>query len=277
MGKIYFLLILLLFSNVYSAQFALVVAPKAIIYSDAKLSSPIGFVVKGKKLRVGEVPKFKGRSLPVVVNNKLAYIEINDIQTSFDLGDLNLKNDDVDEKHRTPQFSNLFSIGPVASSIELHHTESVGEENIETYSGAGLSLKGHQIQPFSGDEIVVEFNYLGDANADSRLKYYLITVDYYLNLFKLDRFKFNVGAGINIIPFVEYQYDSYFTINGNGYGGNLSTQMRIMLLQKWDIFAGLSQHYNRLINLEVPKALGIKTFEPIMMNTEFHVGLSYRY
>jgi hypothetical protein len=226
---------------------------------------------------VGEVPKFKGRSLPVVVNNKLAYIEITDIQTSFDLADLNLKNDDQDQQHRVPQHSRVFTFGPIASSMELHHTEAVGDESTELYSGAGLSLKGHQIIPVSNDEMVVDFNYIGGANAESKLKYYLISAGYFLNVLKLDRFKFNIGAGLNIIPFIEYQFDSYFTINGNGYGGNVAAHMRVLIWSEWEVFAGLSQQYNRLINLEVPHAFEVKTFEPLLMNTEFHIGLSYRY
>ena len=45
----------LLLSNAYAARWASVTADKAEIYSDIEMTSVIGYIRKGKKVRVGEV------------------------------------------------------------------------------------------------------------------------------------------------------------------------------------------------------------------------------
>jgi len=76
------LVILLCFfysSLIEAAQDAIVKVDKAVIYSDTTLKSPIGFVRKGKKVRVGERLVRKGILLPIIISGKLAYIKISDL------------------------------------------------------------------------------------------------------------------------------------------------------------------------------------------------------
>ena len=75
----------LFLSSAFAAQVAIVISDRAIIYADRQMSAPIGYLKKGKKLKVGEVKRNKGRVLPVVVNGRIAYIKVADIQTSKDI------------------------------------------------------------------------------------------------------------------------------------------------------------------------------------------------
>lgn len=68
-----------------AAQVAVVKKSKAIIYSDKKMVSPIGYVRKGKKLLVGDVKKRRGTILPVVVSGRVAYVKVEDIRLDSDL------------------------------------------------------------------------------------------------------------------------------------------------------------------------------------------------
>ncbi|TDJ07192.1 MAG: hypothetical protein E2O68_03935 [Deltaproteobacteria bacterium] len=73
-------LMLLLFSAIsYGAQTAYVKTARAVIYSDKELSSPIGYVRMGRKLRVGDVKRQQGSVLPVIISGRIAYIEIKNL------------------------------------------------------------------------------------------------------------------------------------------------------------------------------------------------------
>ena len=67
---------------VYGSQFAHVKKTKAIIYADQNLETPIGYIVKGKTIKVGETPRKYGTILPILVSGKIAWIKIEDIKFS---------------------------------------------------------------------------------------------------------------------------------------------------------------------------------------------------
>lgn len=72
------ILIFLTFSSMAS-QIATVKVDKAVVYSDLSLSTPIGYVKRGKKLLVGDIKRNKDRILPIVISGKIAYIKTEDI------------------------------------------------------------------------------------------------------------------------------------------------------------------------------------------------------
>jgi hypothetical protein len=73
-------LILLFFSAIsYAAQTAYVKSARAIIYADEELAQPLGYVRRGKKLRVGDKKRKLGTVLPVIVSGRIAYIEVKNL------------------------------------------------------------------------------------------------------------------------------------------------------------------------------------------------------
>ncbi|RLA65868.1 MAG: hypothetical protein DRQ88_04205 [Epsilonproteobacteria bacterium] len=76
----YLSLILLFVSTLtYAAQTAYVKTARAVVYADEELSSPLGYVRRGKKLRVGEVKRKQGAVLPVIISGRVAYIEVKNL------------------------------------------------------------------------------------------------------------------------------------------------------------------------------------------------------
>ncbi len=73
---------LLFATDAHATQVAIVTSPKAIVYSDQALNSPIGYVKNGRKLLVGTVVRGRGTIVPVVVAGKVAYIQIKDVALS---------------------------------------------------------------------------------------------------------------------------------------------------------------------------------------------------
>jgi len=63
----------------FAAREAVVIAKKAMVYSDINLTSAIGFLRQGKKIAVGEVKRNRGEVVPIVVNNRIAYLRVKDL------------------------------------------------------------------------------------------------------------------------------------------------------------------------------------------------------
>ena len=103
-----FIFILALSGRAIAAQVAVITSPKAVIYSDQKLTTPLGYISYGKKITVGDVERKDGTVLPVIISGRVAYIQIKDInikKTSADPG-INtpkVKEHDIEESFKTDQ------------------------------------------------------------------------------------------------------------------------------------------------------------------------------
>ena len=67
--------------NLWAIQDALVIAEQAVIYADEQMSAPVGFVRKGKKIKVGDIPRNRAQVYPIIVSGKIAYIRVIDVNT----------------------------------------------------------------------------------------------------------------------------------------------------------------------------------------------------
>lgn len=70
-------LCLALGQDLFGAQRAMVISGTgpAVIYADPELSAPIGVIKEGKEIIIGSVAKRNGTVFPLIVSNKVAYIE----------------------------------------------------------------------------------------------------------------------------------------------------------------------------------------------------------
>jgi hypothetical protein len=79
--------------RLWAGQWAQVTATQATVYADKQLTSPIGVIKQGKKIKVGNVVRRYGTILPTVVASKVVYIQVKDIQLEADF----LKQQEEDE------------------------------------------------------------------------------------------------------------------------------------------------------------------------------------
>ena len=59
---------------------ARVISPKAVVYADENMLSPLGYIANGKGVRVGNPRRMNRDLVPLVVYGRLAFIEIKDIR-----------------------------------------------------------------------------------------------------------------------------------------------------------------------------------------------------
>ena len=73
------LILLFLPSLVFAYQIAYVNKSRALIYADEELKIPVGYLSKGKKIKVGDIKRNKGTALPVVLSERVFYIKVEDL------------------------------------------------------------------------------------------------------------------------------------------------------------------------------------------------------
>src|SRR5687768_7328928 len=68
----------------WASQEAIVTADQAVIYADEQMKSPLGYVKRGKKIKVGEVARNRAQVYPIIVSGKIGYIRVLDVSTERD-------------------------------------------------------------------------------------------------------------------------------------------------------------------------------------------------
>lgn len=113
-----------------SGQSARIIIPKAIVYSDEMLNTPIGYIVNGKYITVGKPRNQNPDVYPIVIYGRLAYIESksfqfidrNTIEINSKKGIKNEHDVDIvlatDEEKLTENNSFYFSIGQFSAGAE---------------------------------------------------------------------------------------------------------------------------------------------------------------
>lgn len=87
MRTLFMLGLMTLSLDIWGADIAYIVAEKAIIYSDIELTIPIGYAIRGKKIKVGEVARNNGQVLTTVVSGRITYIKRVDVELEKNLSE----------------------------------------------------------------------------------------------------------------------------------------------------------------------------------------------
>ncbi|MDA8793484.1 hypothetical protein N9N67_09565 [Bacteriovoracaceae bacterium] len=263
-----------LISNTYSAQFAVVKSEKAIVYADYKLSSPLGFLIRGKKLRVGEAPKYRGRSLPFILNGRVAYIATKDIDTSYDLSDLR----SIEERVKTNRDKTINRISFNYSTLNatLFNSEALGDTQEEQIFMMGPTVKGHILGQDRDTELQIDLGFLTGANEDASLTTFHVSPAFSYAFYYKEKVKAFYGVGLNWFPHAQFGYKNYFMKNGTGYGAFTHVDMRYMVQRNWEFIFNLNYQYN-LLDIDLPDGFYVDEFEPLVTGVGLSLGLVYLY
>lgn len=111
---------------------ARVISPKAIVYADENMNSPLGYIANGKVITVGNPRRLNRELVPVVVYGRVAFVEIKNLQYE------NASMDEESGRHGAPREHNF--------DINLMKPEEKLAENNSVYLslhrfGAGAEIK----------------------------------------------------------------------------------------------------------------------------------------
>lgn len=222
-------LTLVLPSLTWAVQSGIVMPDKAYIYADPERSSPIGFVRRGKKLKLSSIAKNKGSVYATIVSGKVAYISVTDVNTEVeDLESERL----VAERFRkvaTKKTTSSYSVGAFQYSSIISQKASNGPtKDKDTVNWIGAGIKGEIIL---SPKIDLQILFQGMQAKNEELETWRIfgvggAVGY--RLVDFSRFQIRLLGEMQLIPFATYELEGAYRIRGYGasFAGGLDTTIK---------------------------------------------------
>ena len=217
---------LLSVNHVFAAQWGIISKEKAPVYSDIEMMSVIGHLPKGKKIRVGDVPKNKGRLLPIIVNKKVAYVEVRFIEFGNDPSLLGTASNRIKEKFT--QKTIVRHIGFYTGSF-YGVLSNQGEKESDDILFVEYGLRGYYMNTLTGRNIRVSFGEGRSTGDTVRFKYLPLAASF--KLFGLQSYGKSLifYLGPVFAPYAELEAVDLFKITGQGYGGEFGAELRYEL------------------------------------------------
>ncbi|MCT4640879.1 MAG: hypothetical protein N4A33_01190 [Bacteriovoracaceae bacterium] len=272
--KIFILLLGLLYGiQGFCISWATVTSKKAIIFSDIYMTSKIGFIRGGKKIRISDTPRNEGRVFPFVYKNKVVYIAREDIQTSKELLELSSA---VERVKKDKIFSNLVGVGFNSEFQSIESKESYLNTNTEKLNFIGFGLSGHVLK------MSKSYSYRGVLNYQkaSSLKedYKLLNFDffYHKQVHANMRSKFDFYSGLLLSPLFTYKYADDFSKNGLGYGIGAGLYYLYHFSNNRSIDFDLGVRYRKL-SVKLPSSVNPNKYEATLLGASVSMNYLFRY
>lgn len=255
--------------QLWAAQYAIVSSDKAVIYSDQKMTSAIGYLVKGKKIKVGEVARNKAQVLPIIISGKIAYIRIKDISTETEeAGSQELvaerfqRQVDVEYKSRI-----LFGYYNFISKYT--------ENDVSTdFNWHGLSLKG-EISKDSRIDYQIIVNYMMTKNQEIEFQATEFGLGLGLRLIDFRYVKLKLGAEALAVPFASYKNGDNFRLNSYGYTIGAGASMNIGMGRDWGVEGKFGLYRTSLFKFKTPAPF--ESISPVFNGARVGANLYFNY
>ncbi len=275
-------------SQVLAAQIAVISVSKAVIFSDQKLTAPIGYISYGKKIKVGEVEKQDGTILPVIVSGRVAYIQIKDIALLNDLnqGGINtpkITEHDVELTFQTDQDklseNNYFTVSLGQAAAGEAWQEYSSEFGEESTLFSVLALQMEHRAPNKKTSWGFGLTYFSASNEDIAAKSLAIEANLYYSIFNYRYMSISAFGGLLFSgDFQVIQGGGEQKSNGVLYGYSFGGIARILPYSKLGAFAGLSVRSIKVTELEpIETASGSEISIESLSGVSLFAGISYKF
>lgn len=271
------LLILLVgwpFSRAIAAQYAVVLREKAIVYADQQMTSPLGYVARGKRIRVGEIPRNQGQVYPTLISGKIAYIKVTDVSTETKsvngqlVAERFTRNAEV--KH---QYTYSASYLYFHSNVHLNAENGTLKKN-DPMGWNGISVTGG-VDINQAIDTKVIFNYMQAQKGDEKFRATELGLGVGFKFIDQKRFLMEWEIDGLLSPYAQYALGSKFRINGYGYTAGTGLNFLFKTGEHWGISALTGFYYTKLMGFNVPSPY--KDIAPSFTGLRFALGASYSY
>ncbi len=256
------------------AQWAIVTSAKAIVYADATQTSPIGYVSKGKKFKVGTVARNDGHMLPLIVSGRIAYVRVEDIAVAHDKVLLQLPTDRYLEKQRYDFYQKditLFLHGFSSNLESGRYDSNVADSEGGTFLGTtvqGLVM----VEPHW--HVGTSFTYERTSEETQSLSAIYINLDSVYKFY--DRYKYYIGhfVFLGFSPNSRLEVESKFKLSGQSY--QLGTAVEFgYLIDRVSLKLDLGYKFQAFSNYNVPD--GFEEFKPVVHGPHIAFGVAVNY
>lgn len=274
---IFYLLFLVFFfcPKLWAAQDAIVTAERAIIYSDREMTSPIGYIRKGKKIAVGEIPRNKARVYPVVVSGKIAYIRVIDVTTEKESMDSSRLVAERFKKTTLEVKKSKF----VASYFLFNSQITLDKENAglldkDSVAWNGVSLKGEVLLKNSWD-LQVLLNYMTTKVETEKFNVVEAGIGGAYRFIDMKKLIVRAEAQFLAVPFSSYEVGTDFLVRSYGYTLGAGVNSTYLLTKNWGVEGSLGVYKTHLLKFKSPEPYN--EISPSFLGARFGVGINYSY
>ncbi|MBL7665707.1 MAG: hypothetical protein JNM93_11290 [Bacteriovoracaceae bacterium] len=255
-------------------QWAIVITDKAIIYADPERTSPIGYIAKGKKFKVGQVPRNEGTMLPLVVSGRITYINIKDVYLAHDQAFLELPADRYKKVQRYEEFEKditIFLSGYTSNLPSGAYDTNVDDANSASFFG--LTIQGMTLlEPrwYLG----TSFSYERSEVETQTLTNLYINVDFMYKF--LNNYRYYLGSTflLGFSPNTRLVVDDAFKLSGQSVQVGAGLEFGY-LFERFEFKLITGYKFQAYTNFDIPSTL--EEFRPAVHGLFAGVGLAYNY
>lgn len=265
----------LITTSAWSAQTAIVKSKRAVIYADMLMTSPIGYIRKGKKVRIGNKSRNKGRVVPLIYVGKVVFVPTKDI-TILDGSSVTLEGENPDviglelERHRFISNFIMFSSGYSKGRYELSPSDT-----------GSAFMTGFSFEVENRSSNRVRFNRLGfeqiSFESDSG-EVLTIPSGTYARVFRLRdwrKLKINAVFKIGFSPYTIYEVQPYFKLDGFSTMFEGSLEFIYFFAEKFSFQATLGYRMQQLSQFKLDDQF--EEFNPLLSGVSSILSLAYAY
>lgn len=278
------LLFFVICPKVWATQDAIVIAEKAVIYADRTMSAPVGYVVRGKKVTIGEIPRNKARLYPIIVSGKIAYIRVTDVSTEIETLDTNRL---VAERFLRAAESKVkahYGVSAFTFPAQISLNRSVDElKDKDAFVFNGFHVRGVTRIPGNWD-LGFALGYAeGRENIES-FRMVEIGPEFAYRIYTGDVFVFRWQNQVLGVPFATYALGSKARVNGYGFSAGTGVNANWTFGEKLGFEAYGGIYYTKLFGFDLPDPANAGTtlnlpdirINPSFVGTRLGVGFTYK-
>lgn len=262
-------------SKVSASQEAIVTSPRAIIFSDQEMSSPIGFISQGKKIKIGDTARNKAQVYPIVVSGKIAYIRTRDVSTemlSLDSG--NLTAERFKEAARSGKRSKFVPSYYFFNAIIGRDNQNGQVKDKDSLLWNGIGLKGEELLKKVYDFQLI-MNFMQTTFKDETFRALEIGVGGSYRLIDVKKFLARIEAQALAIPYSSYALGSEFRVNGQGFSAGAGLNLGVHFKDHWGLEFYGGPYYTKLFGFNVPSPYS--STSPSFIGIKAGVGLNFMF
>jgi len=258
----------------WAAQDAFVIVERAVIFSDEGMTSPVGFVPRGKKVRIGDLLRSKAQVYPIVVSGKIAFIRAQDLNLQTEEMNRNFSAERFKKSVEKSSLKSLVSLGVLQfDSLVTANNSNGAYQDKSSVAWSGLSLRGGG---FTGEswEFHVLINYLSSKEETEKINFLETGVGVGYRFIDFDIFYARIDTQVFYVPWASYSLAEDFRVNGKGYSAGASLNAGIAVKSvALEAFAG--NYITKLSGFEAPDPYA--SIGPGFTGTRVGVSLKYTF
>lgn len=275
MKKIAIFFCLLFACELYAAQYATISVDRAIVYADIEMTAPIGYLVRGKRIRIGDNARNKDRVYPFILNNKVVYIEKKNISTTDDLSLISSTTQRIKEQE-VKREETVIGFGPVLRLQRFSFDSGYGDMQSEVLLLTGVTLSGELNHLGTRESRILSLDFVKGNKGNQSFSEATFHFQFGYQLLQSRYLVIRPRIGLSVTPYAQYEIKNQFQKNGQGLGGNLGFDFDIRLTESWGFTLGASYNYSKYFGFELPNPYPSE-FKPSLSGYEVNARVKYRF